>query len=196
MVDCTVEFNPWIGANYQNTRWLLLGDSSYKGSEADIWHPGYRRRQSEEYVRGEWSARFENNTTSLIAGRPYREADRVRVWSCFALENYVNDSLAEKPPGESRPEVTKLQYSRAAQRFPHLVEELDPGKILVLGKGTFDRILKDVAALKFRHFGKYDGFINKETGRRVAMMAVQQPSAYFSWNKWYPAVNEFLFAEV
>lgn len=186
-------FDFWIGNNYNGL--FVIGDSSYKKSGDEVWVPGYRARQCTAYVNGTFNDPFEGNIVRAFAGRNDTLADRKWVFHSFALENYINDSLAEKSPTDERPQVSDEQYANAAARFPRLLTSFlersqpYPTHILVLSKTIFSHVVGDTN-LGIRPSGKYHSFTSP-TGQQTLVMAINHPSKYFSWKTWHLVVTEF-----
>lgn len=119
--------------------------------------------------------------TRGLAGEemPCRER-RCKVWNLVAFTNYVPETVGEGP----RVRPTRKMWIAAERAFPKLLERLQPQRVLVLGKGMWDRMPKK--DMDSTDDGRW--FINGE----VEIKWVYHPcSGRMSWKRLADVIRDF-----
>ena len=137
-------FKPWIGPKYATTRLLLLGESAYSWkTNGKIKHPPpeHCKEQVDRVVddfRGCCSSSgFMPKLSRALTNKrePTREELRF-AWDRVAFANYVPCTVGLGP--RTRP--TEEMWATASKRFPELLKEVQPKRIIVLGKTMWNNM--------------------------------------------------------
>lgn len=142
-------FQPFEGSGYRQgfrdgLRLLVLAESHYvPGLEpGSNWHdPAY----TNEVVADGWTERPDAGYHYNFWGRLHRvlsgldeptEADARQAWSRIAYSNYIQMPVG--PAASSR--KTREHWKSGEAALPELLQKLEPDRVLILGKGTWNHI--------------------------------------------------------
>lgn len=180
----------WIGPDYESAtpQILVLGESRYDEEFTD-------RRIIEYRVAGQFRAgqrRTFTNFERAVLGCKCSDDQGRAFWLRSAFCNFNRGFF----PGEPR---VALDYRirahpRNATCLRSVLQELRPTHVIVWGKGNWDSIdaaepwSRDETIPETR-----EPFCSTTIdGHRVLFTRVRHPSAAFSWQRWAPALSEFL----
>ncbi|NCT66558.1 MAG: hypothetical protein GXC76_02825 [Rhodanobacteraceae bacterium] len=167
-----IVFEPWIGSKYRGdnrfgVRVLVLGESHY-GDKSET-----RRTVTTEVVR--WLAQDERHAfftkiSKVLLGLDKTTwiDDEVRgeVWEHVAFYNYIQEFVST----DSRVSPLDEMWAAAPAPFLHVLSELEPNVVLVLGKRLSAHLPKIP-----------DG---------VEICCIQHPSTGFDYGLWNPIFSE------
>jgi len=202
-------FRPWVGSTYTTggifgKRVMILGESHYcdKGcadcSNARV-HPecyaftnGVVNDYLDESIEREgWMSTYLKFERSLV-GHETDGKERRRIWDSVLFYNYLQTAM-----GGPRKAGTNKQYEEAAEPFFEVLEQYRPQYVIVWG----DRLWKYLPGGERWSWNAdivVDDYVNKcgnytlNDGTKVKIMAVNHPSAGYSWDYWHKVICQFL----
>jgi hypothetical protein len=122
----TIPMLPWIGQNWRRThKTLILGESWYGGGTIEAIVTAWICRRERDYFL---SRVF--NACSGLRTESATLAERQAFWDSVAFQNFVCWSLGKG--SKCRP--TAADYQHACKHLEHLLAELRPAGVWVLGK--------------------------------------------------------------
>lgn len=161
-------FEPWIGSRYADdnrfgVRLLVLGESHY-GPEQET-----RSTITSEVVR-EWAKTkrhpFFTKVAKVLLGLDGNswldDTSRSEVWEHVAFYNYIQGFVSD----DSRVRPTYQMWSDSRRPFLHVLSELRPNVVLVLGKELATNLPAFPGGIEVCH--------------------IQHPSTGFDYKKWNP----------
>jgi hypothetical protein len=182
-------FQPWKGREYDSTRLLILGESTYSWLEADERrHPS--PQHSIETVR--WAidnfpncGRFFAMVSRALANEENPTKDRLQyVWDRVAFTNYVSVTVSVTVEDGPRTRPTPVMWADAKRDFLPEVSKLAPKRVIVLGTTMWGEmpeadiyITDDVQGYRLG-----DGEI-------MMCCAVNHPAGGLSWRKLASVVH-------
>lgn len=137
-------FLPWRGQFYEDgyrdgKRLLILGESHYIADPADIT-PAFTQNVVAEFLasNGHPYRRdlFGRLHRMLTGTEDPTEAAARQAWARVAYANYIPVSVGTS----ARARKAAAHWSLATDVFPALLDELQPDRILVFGKATWNHI--------------------------------------------------------
>lgn len=140
----TSYFMPWRGQCYEEgfrngKRLLILGESHYIKNPVDDM-PTFTQQVVEEYLDSEGHAYprdvFGRLHRMLTGVEDPAEVTVRQAWSRVAYANYIPVSVGASPDAHK----TVKHWMLAAEFFPMLIDELQPDRLLVFGKSTWNHI--------------------------------------------------------
>lgn len=132
-------WKPWIGRRFAELRLLLLGESAYSWLEnGEVVHPSAEHSIGlvEELLAGK-PVKFMRTLSRGLTGEENPDAQRLQhVWDCVAFTNYVPGSVGEGAAIRPAPHM----WDSATNLFPSLLAQLEPRRIIVLGKTMWSKM--------------------------------------------------------
>lgn len=137
-------FQPWIGDEYSQTRFLILGESAFSWWEDDEEKTPSLRHSIESV---EWAienfphcGRFFNMLSRALAGEESPDKPKLRnVWNSVAFTNYISDTVGEGPRNRPSTEM----WVKAKQNFISDLSALFdpiPTRAVILGKDMWEEM--------------------------------------------------------
>ncbi|MGD9508075.1 MAG: hypothetical protein AB7I59_02830 [Geminicoccaceae bacterium] len=177
-------WKPWVGEYYDAARLLLLGESAYDWRETD----GELRTPTErhsidlvEWVIGDFDACCRRDdgigfmvklSRALTANERPTQAQLQCAWDRVAFTNYVPHTIG----AGARLRPSRELWETAREEFPQLLADLDPDRVIVLGKELWSRMPKAQVYIS----DEMQGYV-KSNGEVAYCYAVKHPSAGVRW---------------
>lgn len=170
---------PWVGSAYGDKRLLLLGESTYSWLDQNgtVREPSVRHAIElvEDVIDNFPTNYFMNCVSRAITGADAPDQAQLgEAWSRVAFTNYVAETVGMG----SRLRPTLEMWQDARQRFPNLLNRLNPANIIVLGKTMWSMmpntdiwLTDDVQAYR------------REDGGMTVCWAINHPTAGTSWKR-------------
>jgi len=201
---------PWVGAQFRASavRTMIVGESVYVWTDKDpaafarryASVEGLRETHARHAMNVERNARFVRNIERAIfaAKRPAPEL-KTRLWQSVVYHNLVLRPMASP---QHRP--SEDDYRAGWIEVLALCRLLGIEQCLVYGlESSKLRALKDVLREHGSAFEQEDrpariGAVRPHAGsiglddRRIRMLFVRHPSAFFSWRAWAPLIEDRL----
>lgn len=193
-------FVPWVGERFgsegplASRRLLILGESHHaEEHEVGAVVPEMTRDVFKQYRRGPWTRwmRTLDNVAAAVTGRSKRllGPDGVRTfWDQVAFYNYVPVVAAPYARQAPTPEHVAL----GAPFFDQLLEELQPGAVIVCGYRLWPTITAS----------HVDGYADNPWRPSTPFAAIGKsgipalrmahPSTGFSPSAWHPLINDLI----
>lgn len=183
----SVRFLPWVGSNYgSKSRWgtrvLMVGESHYT-SNGNAKPRDFTQHCVETHASGKWKSK---STFWTRAKRVLVEKGAVshrEFWDSVAFYNYVQELVGEGP--RKRPTERMWEISKAP--FEEVVEALNPGCIVVLGKGLWKHLPSPDSSEQTISEGDY-AIPTRRYGTSLAGRTSHPASFGFSSRRWRPSV--------
>jgi hypothetical protein len=206
-----VNFEPWIGANYQNggifkQKILVLGESHYCENTNGIPPCLCENPREKEECRNFTKATL-HNLIHEYTGEPYMrtftcfergvfgfipsQEQREALWDSVAFYNYIQFALN----GPRCPIERSLDHSENA--FRNILDTLMPDKVIVWGRRLYN-LMPDWNGVRIDIKGdagsSTEGWIYNINGKEIPCMMVHHPSSPSgkNWGYWHLLYKRFL----
>ncbi len=147
---------PWVGANYDQHRLLVVSESAYTWKDGDEWIdplPSHPTRSVLYNIENFGLTTYFKAVNRALSGKESPTRDELqKVWNECAYTIFVQKTVGLK---EDRP--SEEQWVEASTLIPDLLERLRPAKMIVTGRtvwnrmpNTFFQISADVQAYKLQ----------------------------------------------
>lgn len=197
-----VRFLPWVGPNYWNRglsqeRLLIIGESHYSGSEADIPGDSRNRNLTRRDIKWQFGpkswAYFTKVATTMSLRGISSNSDKGQFWREVAFYNY-----AQRIVGVGARIAPTLEDWKSAQApLEDVLDVLQPTHVLATGKRLWMNLPQDWGPsarppLSFEG-GNWDLCEGSTRGgRRFWATYIPHPSSFgYSPGRWNPLVGHF-----
>ncbi|MDL2303756.1 uracil-DNA glycosylase family protein [Bacteroides sp. OttesenSCG-928-D19] len=193
-----IQFIPWVGKTYEQgvngKKIMILGESHYCNhpSEAiatltiDVIQDLFDPNSEHEGYKNTYT-KFER----ALIGKPLSWKEKESVWNSVIFYNYV-----QTPISGARQSPTTQEFASSEEAFFEVLNKYQPDCIIAWGKRLYNNLPrrgKQAADLllpddKYSETWSY----TLENGRVVEILPITHPSAAFSPEYWYKAIQMFL----
>lgn len=196
MWTSSVSVHPWVGENflmpkYFSHRTLILGESNYtkpenfgvdlvkKCVQNDISTDIFEVRDTTGFCR------FSTKTRRIIFGSNETIGPK-EFWQDVAYYNFIQSRVGDT----ARIRPTQEMWTDSIPAFNEIVSNLNPSRILVLGKANWINLLKHI------DHEIVDPFIVKIniSSVNITMGYINHPSSSLSYSVWQPIARRILFS--
>lgn len=116
----------WVGSTFPTTGILILGESTYGADDPLLTYiPSWCRRQTPDRTFSRIFNAFSGQQTSSAT-----VAQREAFWASVAFANFVEQAVGSTRSHRPTPE----HYLAAASALPHLLRQIKPRGVLILGR--------------------------------------------------------------
>jgi hypothetical protein len=127
-------YTPWVGAEYPNTKTLIISESAYswEGDDGEVYHPSpnHAVETVEECINELPTNRYVRQITRAICGKNDPSMiERRSAWAQYAYSIYIPDTVGIGPGGHRTPAM----WAAGAQQFLSLINDFDVEKVVITG---------------------------------------------------------------
>lgn len=196
MWSSRVAVHPWIGRNYKNPinfkyKTLILGESNFT-DPPDNFNTSLVIRCVEDDlsigVQGRDTngfCRFSTKIRRVIFGRDESLGPN-GLWQDVAFYNFVQSLVGNK----SRIRPTHEMWEESIPAFIEVIENLQPSRILILGKANWNNILQHIPY----HPENQHAAMLTIGGKLVKSGYINHPSSSLSYATWQPIAHQLLLS--
>lgn len=185
-----VDIEPWVGRKYERPdlfprKTLLLGESNFTSPQN--YTPQLVINCVRDAIDGtdpSGFGRFSTKTIRLIFGERTQHSVE-EFWENVAFFNFVGELVGE----QARVRPTLEMWSRSGARFERWVSKLQPSQILVLGKATWQNVLRQVSHTAM---SAHQAELRLGSGLTMRAGYVNHPSSSVRYSTWHPVARELL----
>ena len=189
-----VKFLPWVGKNYNDglngRRILVLGESHYcdeSEATADITNRVMEKYLTKPNGHEAWMNTFKKFERALVGFETTPE-DSEKIWNSVSFYNFI-----QRPIGDTRIAGTKEDYLKGEKPFFKVLNELQPGYIVVWGSRLYENMpytnwteRETVLVDGGTHI---TGTYRLKNSHDVNVISTYHPSAAFDWHYWHKVLE-------
>lgn len=198
-------FQPFVGKDYANgglfgKRIMILGESHYCDEECVDCGNCSRHRECMNFTQNvvltyldmdceheNWMNTFRKFERSLVGRETDREESK-KIWNSVLFYNYLQVAM-----GSPREAGTPEQYQRAEDALFEMFKTFRPDYVIVWGKRLYANMpskgWNDSADMVVDGYHTPNGIFSPYN---IKVLAVNHPSAGYSWDYWHKVICEFL----
>jgi hypothetical protein len=189
---------PWIGANYEKQRLLIVGESHYWSNVEERDDPMMTINTLNDVISGRVHLSFFRKIEAAFKGIAERDVGVSNFWKTVAFINFYQGAT------DSAQGAKTLDMRNAGIRaFPKILEKLRPSHILVCSSAVWHECFNQFETFRWESYGNFRNGRNYEQGYlvdnqdpriRYFCTWIPHPAAR-GWgppSRWTPQINDFL----